>query len=211
MLARAASALALSSLLLAPSLAHADRRELYTSAEISPQLFHLTDPIAEKATTTLLAPGVALSVAYGLTNALHVGGALHFSMGTNASFNPSQVILSDGSPSDGVTYEDLVAVGATAFALYRFDTGTRLAPLLQADLGLTSISYTKVAHIPTGSSFAIGFPDVSETVLELRASARAEYRFSDHLVASGGIGAIVNPGALRSWALYLPFTFGWIW
>ncbi len=203
--------LALLALLVGPSLANADQRELYTSLEVAPYVLNLKDPISERSTTTALAPGASLSVAYGITNTIHVGAALHFSMASNATFKSAQIVLSDGTPSTGTLYENVTVMGGSAFALYRFDTGTRLSPLVQADVGVASLSYSNILYVPSSASYGVGSPNITEFVLELRASARAEYRFGDHLVAGVGAGIVVSPGALRPWAIYFPINVGWIW
>lgn len=203
--------LAIVAFLAAPSVVRADQGELYTSVELSPQFSHVSDAVTEASHTTTFTPAASFSVLYGITNTIHVGATVHFMMARNVTYQPITLRLPDSSSSTGALYEDITAYGASLAAAYRFDTGTHLAPIIQADVGLASLAYSNVSHVPSGILYAIAFPSVSELVLEVRASARLEYRFGDHMVASGGAGVILAPGSLTPWTIQLPITVGWIW
>lgn len=201
----------IAALLAGPSIASADRRELYTSVEVTPGLMRSTDPVTERYTTSVGVLGGGLTATYGITNELHLGLALHYGQATNVAFRDSTVVLSNGTASTGTLYTDVRMAGATLVGQYRFHLRTRLVPVVQAEVGATFFSYENVAHIPSGAGYEVPFKNVSETAVELRASARLEYRFGDSLVASGGVGIVANPGALRSVAVEVPVTIGWIW
>ena len=197
--------------LLVPVAARADRRELYTSVEVSPSLLRLTDPVTERYSTTAGAVGGALTVAYGLTNAIHIGGALHYAQGSDAAFPNARVVLIDGSSSAGAVFENVTSMGASLFGLYRFHTRSAMSPVVQADVGFSTVTYSNVLHIPSGAGYGVGFPTVHELAVEIRASARLEYRFGDNLVAGAGAGVLMSPGALRPLGFYFPMSVGWIW
>ena len=111
MIRRLVAFLALFGLLASPGFALADRRELHTVVEVSPQVTRFHDPVTEKAAATSFDPGGSVAVYYGLTNSIHFGGALHFAISRNLSYSPIHVILRDGSPSDGALYVDATSLG----------------------------------------------------------------------------------------------------
>jgi hypothetical protein len=200
------SSLTLVALLALPSAAHADRRDLYTSLEVSPQLLRLDAPLSP--TPSVFAPAVEAGVVayYGLTNSIHVGAALRYAYAQDASFNSAVV----GGQS-GTTYENFSSISAALVAAYRFDLGRRLAPIAQLEVGFASLNYTAIAQVPDAAPYSMAYPDYSETRLEVRILGRAEYQLTDHLVASAGVGVILHPGGLNPWTATLPLTFGWIW
>jgi hypothetical protein len=198
-------------LLLAPGFARADRRELYTLIEVAPQFMQLEEPITGGPTASSVAGDGSLTVYYGLTNSLHLGGSVHLNLARDVEFTGADVQLQDGSQSTGTVFIDTTGISGTALIAYRFDLGRSFAPVAQVEVGLASLSYTNIAHVPESTNYGIAFADTSETALELRGSLRGEYRFGDHLIAGGGVGAIVHPGALNPWTLYVPITVGWIW
>jgi hypothetical protein len=199
-------------LLLVPGGARADREELYALVEVSPLLMRLDTPVAASTASTS-ATGIAAgaTVYYGLTNTLHVGGAVHYETTRNASFNGTTVTLNGGTSSHGTLYEDTRAISLTMVGAYRFDLGPRLVPVAQLEMGVASLSYSNIAHFDGSTGVAFPYPDRSQTVLEVRGQLRAEYRYGDHLVAGAGIGAVVRPGALNPWSIYLPVSVGYVW
>lgn len=208
---RLTPALAVLAALVVPSLALADRRELYTSIEVAPGLVRVSDPVTERYTTSAGVIGGSITVAYGVTNELHIGGALHYAQGSDIAFRGSTVVLTNGTQSTGTVYMDVRSMGATLLAQYRFHLRTRMVPFVQAEVGLTSLSYENVVHVPSAASYGVPFPNVTEVALEVRAGAGLEYRFGDSVVASVALQAVVTPGALQTAGLQIPVSLGWIW
>ena len=196
---------------LAPGGARADHRDLYLTLTLEPQISRLTDPIAAVAQSANLGGGAMLSAYYGFTNALHAGIDLHFNAARNASFDNVHLTLQDGSPSQGVVYEDRYGYGANALVAYRFDTGHGLAPVARGEVGFASLSYSKVQHTPTGQPYTLDFPSSHQFVLELRAALLAEYRLGDHFVTSFGLAFTDRPNSLNPWDVSFPLTVGYIW
>ncbi len=194
-----------------PNAARADKQELYTFVSFEPQLTSFTEPIAASSSATLFTPAVELGVYYGLTNTLHIGGVLRASFANDLRVDNSNVRLPDGTPATGSVYFNHHAFGLGALGYYRFDSGRALAPALEAEVGFNSHSYSLVAFGPAGQSFTIGYPSVSELRLYLRAVALAEYRFSNHMLASAGVGFSAEPGGLAPWQVVIPIRFAWIW
>ncbi len=189
----------------------ADERELYTLLQISPQILHFTEPTTGQGSSTLSGMGGSLVLYYGLSDTIHVGGALHYATTSNASFTPVRVTLPDGASSTGAVYADARSIAATGVAAFHYDTGRHLAPLIQLEAGFASISYRNVSHMPSGAAYAVTLPDTTESALDLRASVRLEYRFVQHFVAGVGPAFVWNPGTHNPWALLVPITIGWIW
>lgn len=197
---------------LAPRDARADRQELYALVEVAPLFMRLDTPVAATtASTSAVGISAGATVYYGLTNTLHVGGAVHYQATRNASFKGMTVTLNGGTSSHGALYEDTSAISLTMVGAYRVDLGPRLVPVAQLELGVASVSYSNIAHFDGSTGVAFPYPNNSETVLEVRGQVRAEYRYEDHFVVGAGIGAVVRPGALNPWSLYLPVSVGYIW
>lgn len=197
--------------LTAPQAARADRRELYTFVALEPQLTSFTEPVAASASATLFTPAIEIGAFYGLTNTVHLGGVLRLSQASDLRVDDSHVILPDGTPADGSVYFNHLAIGIGALAYYRFDSGRSFAPALEAELGFTSHDYSLVAFGPAGQNFTLAYPSVSEFRLHLRATAMAEYRFTNHIHASAGVGFSAEPGGLAPWQVVIPLRFAWIW
>jgi len=207
-----ALSLALAILALAtPQAARADKRELYTFVAFEPQLTSFTEPVAASASGTLFTPAIELGAFYGLTNTLHIGGVLRVSQANDLRIDNAHTTLPDGTPVDGSVYFNHLSIGIGALAYYRFDTGRSLAPALEAEIGFTSHEYSLVALGPAGESFTVAYPSVSEFRLHLRATALAEYRFTNHIHASAGVGFSAEPGGLAPWQVVIPLRFAWIW
>ncbi len=151
---------------------------------------------------------MAVSVYYGLTNTLHLGAVARLGGSKNALFDPITVQLSDGSTSSGRLYEDHLGLWVSALALYRFNTGRSLAPVLSAEVGFAQHSYKNLQHVPTGALFSIYLPDTSETIFVGRIAALAQYRFSDHFVGSTGVALTLAPRGLTLWQLSVPLEVG---
>jgi hypothetical protein len=200
------AALSLLALLAHPLAARADRRDLYTSLEVAPQLLRLDPPLSTRPSASSPAFEAGVVTLYGVTNTIHVGAALRYAYGQDASFSGAVVA---GAP--GTTWENFHSLGAALVGAYRFDVGRRLAPLAQLELGFASLNYTQVAQVPDAAPYSTAYPNYSETRFEARLLGRLEYQLTDHMVGSAGLGAILHPGALNPWTAYVPLTFGWIW
>jgi len=204
-------AAALLALLLGPSGARADRRELYTVLGLEPQLTRFSEPLAASADAMRFTPALELAAFYGLTNSLHVGAALRLSQSRGLEIRNADVFLPDHSPSSGSVSFDHRSIGFGVLGYYRLDTGRSIAPGLAVEAGFASHAYSAVNHSPTGASFGIPYPSTSEFRPYLRATLGAEYRCMDHLYASLAVGASFEPGGLAAWQLVLPLRVGWIW
>jgi hypothetical protein len=196
---------------LAPTAALADRREFYLTLSLEPQLSRFTEPISGASQASSLGGGATLAAYYGLTNALHLGGAVRFSLTRDVPFSNANIVLPGGAPSHGTVYEDRLGFGATALAAYRVDTGRAFAPVGRLELGFASLSYKNIQHAPAGATYAVEFPGSHELVLEARAGLSGEYRFGDHFVTAVGLQVTVHPGSISPWEVGLPFTLGWAW
>ena len=198
--------------LLVPPAARADREEFYTLVEVSPLFMRLETPVAATTANTS-ATGIAAgaTIYYGLTNTLHVGGAVHYEVTRNASFEGTTVTLNGGTSSHGTLYEDTSAISLTMVGAYRFDLGPHLVPVAQLEMGVASLSYSNIAHFDGSTGVAFPYADRSQAVVEIRGQLRAEYRYGDHWAAGAGIGAVIHPGALNPWSLYLPVSVGYVW
>jgi hypothetical protein len=194
-----------------PVTARADRRELYVLVTVEPQLGWYTEPLAGHVSATQPGVGAALSAYYGLTHRLHVGADLHLSAARDVSFPSATVSLSDGTPSTGTVYANPTSIGANALFVYRHDTGYNLAPMARVEIGFASVNYTNIQQTPTGPSYFFSFPDSSELVLELRGALLAEYRITNHFVASAGLAVTGHPKGRAPWSVSLPLTAGWVW
>src|SRR5689334_14622217 len=120
-------------------------------------------------------------------------------------------MLPDGSNSTGEVFEDHRSLGLGALALYRVDTGYRVAPVLELEAGFTAHQYRRIAHIPTGVAFTIAMPDVSATVLHAGAALLLEYRLANRWVFASGVGVQAENGGLTPWTLSVPLRVGVIW
>lgn len=199
-------------ILLAPCGARADWQEFYTLVEVSPLFMRLDTPVAANtASTSAVGIAAGATVYYGLTNTLHVGGAFHYEATRNPSFKGTTVTLNGGTSSHGTLYEDTSAISLTMVGTYRFDLGGRLVPVGQLEMGVASLTYSNIAQFDGSTGVAFPYPSRSQTVLELRGQLRAEYRYGDHFVFGAGIGAVVRPGALNPWSLYVPLSVGYVW
>ena len=195
---------------LPPTAALADEREVYTLLEAGPSLVALDDPAGGLIRASSPGLNAQLSAYYGLSNAFHLGGFARFVVARDVAFAGVAPRLPDGSAPVGTFYEDAYQFGAGALVAYRLDTGYDFAPVGRLELGAAYLNYARLQHVPTGKDFGLSFPTVGEFAFGGRAVLALEYRISNHLVASVGLGARYNFNALTVWQLDLPLSFGGI-
>lgn len=198
-------------LAVAPVKAAADRREMYAILEVSPAAVSASDPVTGGGGTTKGGVEFGVTALYGVSNRLHLGGALHVGMSKDFPFAPVNLSLPDGTRSQGTDYSNVTSYAATAVAAYRFGLGTAIVPVIQLEAGVASLRYTDIVHVPDGMNIGFQFADSSEVTPDLRASVRADWRVSNHVLAGVGVGATWHPGAKASSGFYLPLYVGWIW
>lgn len=201
----------ISVLLAAPAAASADDQELYTLLQLEPVSHHVTDPVRGEVEANAWGAGLALSGYYGLTNTIHVGGALRVARAKNVPFEDVSVISSSGTRNTGRLYADTQSFAIGGLALYRLDTGRAMAPTLSAEAGVLRRSYTNVALTPAGASYGLPVDDNSETLLYGRLTLSLEYRFWERWLASVGVAGQLEPGGLQPWQLSVPVNVGLIW
>jgi hypothetical protein len=189
-------------------LARADRRELYVTGAASPSLVSLRDPVAGTARASRLVGQLELASLYGLTNSLHVGGAVRALFASNQSFTG---VAGAAYGYTGSLYQDLLAFGVSARAAYRVDTGHRLAPVLGLELGAEHLRFTNLQLFPDEKGYSLALPPQSDTALSARAGAALEWRINDRLFASAGVGYRRFFGSRAAWQLDFPATFGTVW
>jgi hypothetical protein len=198
--------LLLSVLVASPTLARADRRDLYTLVEFPLGIASFYDPPTTNAQASAPTYGAGLLAFYGITNQLHVGGVLRYVGSTDVGFK--DVTTTAGT---GDLYANHRALAVGALAVYRIDTGRILAPLAQLELGFARHTYRDVALSPTGSGYYLPADDATETLPYARAGAGVEVRLWSNLYGSAVVSAEFSPSALRRWSLIVPLAVGWIW
>jgi hypothetical protein len=197
--------------LLAAGRARADHKEIYTVLGFDAGVNRYNLPANGSGSTTAYAGALDLSVYYGLTNALHVGGRLRVSSTSNIHFSGVTLTMPDGGQSVGDVYADHRSIGLGALALYRVDTGRALAPLVEVEAGFTAHEYRRIEHVPAGVAYKIELPNASQTALHGSLAALLEYRFANRWVAMAGLTAQAESGNLQPWSLSVPLRLGMIW
>jgi hypothetical protein len=197
--------------LFASGAARADRKEVYTVLGYQAGASHYLLPATGSGSVTSYAGALDASAYYGLTNALHVGGRVRVTSSSDVHFSGTTVILSDGSQSTGDVYDDHRALGVGALALYRVDTGSALAPVIELEGGFTIHEYRRIAHVPGGAAYAIPLASVSELVLHGAGALLFEYRLGKRWMFATGVGVHVEAGGLTPWSVIAPFRIGFIW
>jgi len=196
---------------LLPSIAHGERRELITGVEVGLTVLHLDEPLRGAGATNSVGGEASAHAYWGLSNVFHVGAAFHYTFVSNAAFSGVSLALPDGRDSTGTNYENLSAISGTAVLLWQFNFGSQFVPSAQLEGGIASITYSEIAHVPSGQNYSVPFPDTSQTRFEGRGSFRVEYRSFDKLNVGVGIGFVVHPSAMNLWSVYLPLSLSWIW
>jgi hypothetical protein len=196
---------------LAPTSALADRGEIYALLEFEPAVIHFKDPVLLEKETTQLAGAVGITGYFGLTNTIHLGGAVRVSMAKDIEFDGITLTSPGGVTSTGSVYADQLSFSIGAVGLYRFDTGSKFAPLLGLEGGVIHHRYSNVAQYPDGGSYGISQADNSETRPYGRASLALEYRFASRWAASAGVAAQYEPESMSPWQFAFPMRVGFIW
>lgn len=195
----------------APSVALADRKELYTVLNVESSNHHFKDPVHGDSSSNAWGAGLGLASYYGLTNTLHFGGALRVSRAKNVAFDGVTLISGAGTSNTGRLYADTLSFQLGALALYRLDTGHALAPALSFESGVVRRTYSNIGLTPDGASYSLRQANNDETLLYVRAALTLEYRFWERFVASAGVAGQLEPGGLMPWQISIPVNVGLIW
>lgn len=193
------------------SRAWADRRELTAALEVAPALVRIDDPLTGESSSTGFGGSASVTLFYGLTHEIHLGGALSFRTAQDVAFRDQTLTLPDGSRPRGDLYENAHGVTAGVLLHLRWDTGEDFAPFGRLEIGGGYFSYTDLAHYPSGAQLSIPLPALQELALTGRASIGLEYRLWNRFVAAASLAFRYDFNALSTWELTVPLSFGAIW
>jgi hypothetical protein len=190
----------------------ADSREVYALASLVPGVASVREPGAAGAPR--FSAALELTALYGLTNELHLGGALRLGGLKNAALSPASAMLPDGSLLAGTLYEDSLQLGVSLSVAYRFDLGPRWAPVLRLDAGLSYRSYPARSLVSdaSGPSPPLSAPLPAEQSLNpaLRIALLLQRRLGDELAVEAGVALRTEPGPRGALLLEFPLTVCWI-
>ena len=189
--------------------ARADRRETYAVIGYEPGVSRYQLGKTGSGEATRPAGTLTATVYYGLTNSLHLGGRLGVSSTSNLHIGGSVVSL-NGVPTQGDVYEDALSIGFGGVAIYRIDTHHALAPLLELEGGFRNHQFSRVAFIPSGSTYVYSQESVSTTSLYGAAALLLEYRFATRWIAAAGIAGTRESGPVP-WGISVPLRVGVVW
>lgn len=193
------------------SRASADRRELTAALEMAPALVRIDDPLTGASSSTALGGSASVTLFYGLSHEIHLGGTLGFRTAPDVAFRDQTITLPDGSRPRGDLYENAHAVTAGVLLHLRWDTGEDFAPFGRLEIGGGYFSYTNLAHYPSGAQLSIPLPTLQEFALTGRGSVGLEYRFWNRFVAAAALAFRYDFNSLSVWQLELPLSFGVTW
>lgn len=192
--------------------ARADRQELYTIVSYDPGVSRYRLPVdGSGPDVTRFANSLALTVYYGISNRLHLGSRLRASRASDVRFSGTSVRMNDGSQSQGEVFLDHWSLGVGALVVYRIDTRSAFAPLLELEGGVTTHRYGRIAHIPAGVTYTVPQADVSSSTAYGAVAVLLEYRFANRWVAAGGVSTQLEAGGFAPWTVSLPLRIGYIW
>ncbi|BDG08627.1 hypothetical protein [Anaeromyxobacter paludicola] len=197
--------------MLRPVPAHADRGETYALLSVEPGVAGFSDPSLGRASSTQFRSELGLVGYYGLTNALHVGAAVRYATSSGLSFSPSAAGLPGGPTYPGTLVATDQAFSASALALYRFDSGYHLAPVLAGEVGYTTQSLHDVALVPQGTSYGIPLSSRTDSAPFARVSALVEWRFANRWVSIAGVAVMRTGLQSAPWQCTFPIMVGMIW
>ncbi len=203
--------LALAAALLSAGPARADRKEIYTLLGFGAGATRYNVPASGSGSTTAFAGALDVTVYYGLTNTLHLGGRLQVTSTSNVHFDSAKVTMADGSESVGSVFADHSAMSLGALGLYRFDTGVAFAPVLELEAGFAGHQYQRVEHVPAGAGFKYELGSKSQGALYGAGAVLLEYRFANRWIAKTGISVRAETGNLQPWSLSVPLRVGVVW
>lgn len=203
--------LALLAAALGAGTARADRKEVYTLLGFGAGVNRYNVPASGSGSTTAFAGALDVTVYYGLTNTLHLGGRLRVTSTSNVHFDDANVRMADGSQSVGSVFADHRSLSLGAVSLYRFDTGWALAPVLELEAGVDAHRYGRVEHVPAGAGFKYELGSKSQTALYGAGALLFEYRFANRWIAMTGISVRAETGDLQPWSLSVPLRVGVVW
>ena len=194
-----------------PLPARADRGETYAILSFEPGAAGYSDPSLGRASSTRFGGGFGALGYYGLTNAIHVGGAVRYAASSGLSFSPTAATLPGGPTYPGTLVASAQAFSASALILYRLDTGYHLAPVLAGEAGYTAQSLHDVALVPQGTNYGIPLSSRTDSAPFARASALLEWRFANRFVSLAGV-AVTRTGLQSApWQCTFPMMVGMIW
>lgn len=193
------------------SRAWADRRELTAALEVAPALVRIDDPLTGATSSTAFGGSASVTLFYGFTHELHLGGTLGFRTAPDVTFRDQTITLPDGSRPRGDLYENAHAVTAGALLHLRWDTGEDFAPFARLEIGGGYFSYTNLAHYPSGAQLSIPLPGLQELAVTGCVSLGLEYRFWNRFVGSVALAIRHNFNALSVWQVNLPLSIGLVW
>jgi hypothetical protein len=197
---------------LVPAVANADRHERYVTLGYSPGQGQYKYPLKGSGPkASAYSHGLDLAGYYGLTNSVHVGARLRTSWSTDVHFSGVSLPLQDGSVSHGELYVDHHGYGVGALVLYRVDTRSPVAPVLELEGGVASHRYSRIVHVPTGVTYTLPQSDVSTSGLYGAAALQLEYRFATRWTASVGVRVEGEKGGYAPWLISVPLRAGYIW
>ena len=197
---------------LAAGRAHADRQELYTVIAYDPGGSRFRLPVkGSSSDVTKFTNGLDAAAYYGLSNRLHIGARIRASRTSNVQFSGTSLRMKDGSLSQGDVFMDHWALGLGTLVVYRIDTRSALAPLLEMEGGVMTHRYGRIVHIPAGVSYSVPQGDVSSTAAYGSAAVMLEYRFRNRWVAATGISAQREASGFVPWTVSVPIRLGHIW
>lgn len=210
---RSLSMATLVAVVLASLAAHADRAELHVIPAVAPELMSLTVPTAGSSSSSTTKPTLAFGISgfYGISNTLHAGVEFRYTGLKNVPFAHTSLALADGSSPTGTLYSDTTLYSAAAFVLYRMDLPSAIVPVFRLGVGPVIGSYRNLALYPDQTQFQLSQPDESDAGFALTLSAGAQYRLSNHWLASLSVEVRRNLGLHVPWEYALPLSFGYVW
>lgn len=196
---------------LAAGSARADRKELYSLVGLGAGVNRYKVPATGSGSATAFAGALDVSLYFGLTNTLHLGGRLRLTSTSNVHFDNARVTMADGSESAGSVFADHRAVSLGAVGLYRFDTGLAFAPVLELEAGFATHQYRRIEHVPAGVGFKYELGSKTQNALYGAGAVLLEYRFANRWVAMTGVSVRAETGDLQPWSLSVPLRVGVVW
>jgi hypothetical protein len=200
----------------APSAARADSRELYTLFGYQGGVSHYRLSEAGDGTATSYSGAIDLTVyyglrnAFGLRNALHVGGRLRLASTSGVLFSGADVTNPDGTRSQSDIHVDHRAIGVGGVIAYRVDNGYALAPVLEVGCGLAVHQVRNVVQVPQGGTVGTQLEGSSDVVVYGSGGMLLEYRWRDRWLASAGVMVQAETAGPTPWSFSVPVRIGYI-
>jgi hypothetical protein len=160
-------------------------KDLSASAAVVPQFVSIGARGTDQLTTSF-GPAVELALAYGLSDFLAVGGALHAQLRPSAHIANIEVELPAGGFSQfGSLYQDTAGIIVGPMAQLRLLTfEKRLTPFARLDVGAGHFALYNIELISNRQALVL--PRTSEWALSARAMLGIEYALSNRWSLTGG-------------------------